>query len=150
MKVSVIDYEGKEIEITEQQKVFCELYAYSEIRGSGVKCYEQAFEIDLSVPSGYNTCKVNASKLLTSTNILSYIRALYSTTLNEDTVDNELSFLISQNADFGAKLGAIKEFNNLKQRIIKKAEIKHELPDDFEIVRHPAHSSIKTRPPQPE
>jgi phage terminase small subunit len=137
MKVKVLDYEGKEIELTEEQKTFCELYAYSDIRGNGVRCYEQAFEVDLTLPSGYNTCKVNASKLLTSTNILSYIRALYSTTLNEETVDNELSFLISQNADFGAKLGAIKEFNNLKQRIIKKAEI-----------RHPAHEKIKTRPPQ--
>lgn len=122
MKVEVLDFEGNIISLTEKQKLFCELYAFSEIRGNGVKCYIEAYDVDIEHKGGYIMAKTEAHENLTKPNLLAYIRALYGTTLNDETVDNELAFLISQSADFPAKLGAIKEYNNLRQRIVKKID----------------------------
>lgn len=107
----------------EHQVKFCHLYAYSEKRGNGVLCYAEAYDIDLNEPGAYNSARAAASRLLTNGSILSYIRYLYeSSDLSDDVVDNELAFVIKQNADFGSKVAAIKEYNQLKQRIIKKIE----------------------------
>lgn len=111
-------------DLTEKQLIFCQLYAMSEMRGNGVMCYARAYGIDLSEKGGYNTAKVGASQALTKHNILDYIRSLYEENdLNDTVVDNELAFVIKQNADFGSKVAAIKEYNQLKQRIIKKLEL---------------------------
>lgn len=113
--------------LNERQDRFCKLYAYSVLRGNGVQCYAQAYEIDLEQQGAYNSARAAASRLLTDGNVLSYIRSMYEANdLNETVVDNELAFVISQNADFGSKVAAIKEFNQLKGRIVKKIEQKNE------------------------
>jgi hypothetical protein len=110
--------------LNDHQKRFCELYAYGPNRGNGVLSYSEAYEIDLSEKSGYGTCRSNASKLLTKTDILDYIRSLYeSNDLNDTLVDNELAFVIKQNSDFGSKVAAIKEYNSLKSRIKNRLEV---------------------------
>lgn len=110
--------------LNEKQYKFCHLYAYGHNRGNGVLCYAEAYGRDLNEPGAYNNCKVQASKHLTNPNILSYIRELYETAdLSDIVVDNELAFVIKQNADFGSKVAAIKEYNQLKGRIIKKMEL---------------------------
>lgn len=43
--------------------------------------------------------------------------------LNDEYIDKQLLFLITQHADFGNKLGAIREYNKLKQRITEKTDI---------------------------
>ena len=61
--------------------------------------------------------------MLTNVDILAYVnKLLEDIALNEAHVDKQLAFLITQNADFGAKLGASREFNTLRQRITKKFE----------------------------
>lgn len=111
-------------ELNEQQKRFCELYAYSTLRGNGVQCYLEAYDTDKDNPITYGSAKSSASTLLTNPNILSYIRELYEEVdLNDTVVDNELAFLIKQNADFGSKLGAIKEYNALKSRVKNKLDL---------------------------
>lgn len=70
----------------------------------------------------YQSAKSAASRLLTNVNLLAYINELLKVVLNEAHVDKQLAFLITQNADFGAKLGAIREFNALRQRVTKKFE----------------------------
>lgn len=113
--------------LNNEQVQFCQLYAMSVDRGHGVKCYAQAYGFDLSEQGAYNSCKVGASQLLTNPNILSYIRDLFEDKdLNDTVVDNELAFIIKQNADFGSKVAAIKEYNQLKARIVKKIEAKVE------------------------
>lgn len=110
--------------LSNNQVHFCQLYAMGEYRGHGVKCYSIAYDIDTTQSSGYNTCKSNASQLLTNANILSYIRDLFEDKdLNDTVVDNELAYVIKQNADFGSKVAAIKEYNALKARITKKLEL---------------------------
>jgi phage terminase small subunit len=58
----------KQSELTESQKVFCNEYI---LDYNGTRAYQVAYP-----ESSYNTAKVNASKLLTNTNILQYIGVL--------------------------------------------------------------------------
>lgn len=133
-KTSNLITENNPYGLNDNQVKFCQLYATGETRGHGVHSYSIAYTVDITQPGGYNTCKSNASTLLTNTNILSYIRELFEDKdLNDTVVDNELAFVIKQNADFGSKVAAIKEYNQLKSRIIKKLEMKVEGADDFVI-----------------
>lgn len=123
-KGSEISKEGNPYELNDNQVEFCRLYATGEMRGHGVRCYAQAYNKDLEQQGVYNSCKVAASHLLTQDNILSYIRDLFEDKdLNDTIVDNELAYVIKQNADFGSKVAAIKEYNALKARITKKLEL---------------------------
>ena len=105
------------------QRKFGKLYASErEFFGNGVQAYAKAYGIDLSTRGAYQSAKSAASRLLTNVNLLAYINELLEVVLNEAHVDKQLAFLITQNADFGAKLGAIREFNALRQRVTKKFE----------------------------
>jgi hypothetical protein len=107
--------------LNDQQILFCELYAYSQNRGNGVQCYAEAYNLALAEKGGYASARTGAWRLLTNVDILAYIRNLYEThDLNDTIVDNELAFIIKQNADFGSKLGGIKEYNALKKRVKEK------------------------------
>jgi len=71
----------------------------------------------------YRSAKTCAWRLLTNVDILAYVnKLLEDIALNIAHVDKQLAFLITQNADFGAKLGAIREFNALRKRIVGKFE----------------------------
>jgi len=105
------------------QREFCKLFATDrEFFGNGVQAYAEAYDIDLSTKGAYQSAKAAASRLLTNVNLLAYINKLLDLSLNEAHVDKQLAFLITQDADFGAKLGAIREFNALRKRITKKFE----------------------------
>jgi hypothetical protein len=82
--------------------------------------------LDLTNQKDYNNAKVAASKLLTNSNILSRINEeLDAAGLNDNFVDKQLLFAITQNADLSSKVRAIQEYNKLKQRIIEKLETKN-------------------------
>lgn len=108
-----------------RQEKFCLLYASDrEFFGNGVESYSEAYDIDLSEPGNYGTCRANASKLLTKSNILNRINQLLEDgTLNDTFVDKQLAFLITQNADLPTKRASISEYNKLKQRITDKLDI---------------------------
>lgn len=109
--------------LNEKQIAFCELYAYSNMRGNGVQCYMEVYDTNPEKPLTYGSARAGASRLLTDVNILSYIRTLYEESeLNDTVVDNELAFVIKQSADFGSKVAAIKEYNQLKSRVKQKIE----------------------------
>jgi hypothetical protein len=107
-----------------KQELFCKLYASDrEFFGNGLQSYAEAYNIDLSTKGGVGTAKVNAYKLLTNTNILNRINELFEANgLNDSFVDKQLEKLIIQDADFKTKVQAIKEYNALKQRVVKKFE----------------------------
>jgi len=72
----------------------------------------------------YAGARASASRLLTNANTLKRINELLEVgILNDAFVDKQIAFLITQNAELGTKLGAIKEYNALKQRITKKLEL---------------------------
>lgn len=112
--------ETKPKELNLKQVKFCELYASDvEFFGNGTQAYIEAYDIDITKSKGvYAAARSSAHNLLTNPNILTKINELLeSATLNDEFVDKQIAFLITQNADFGAKMSAIKEYNQLKKRI---------------------------------
>jgi len=115
-----------ERELNEKQNLFCKYYVSKEFFGSGVESYAAAYGLDLTNQKEYNTAKTQASKHLTNPNILLRINEeLDAAGLNDNFVDKQLLFAITQNADLSSKVRAIQEYNKLKQRIIEKLETKN-------------------------
>ena len=111
--------------LTPKQELFCKLFATErEYFGNGTQAYAKAYNIDLTKRGKQSIAKSNASRLLTYDYIMKYIDKLLDLGgLNDNRVDKELLFLIEQNANLHIKLGAIKEYNSLRKRIIKREEI---------------------------
>ena len=108
-----------------RQEKFCQLYATSkEFFGNGVESYLEVYDVDRNKPNWYSIACASASRLLSNEKIVNRINAILEQTgFNDAFVDKELSFLITQHADFQTKLGAIKEYNKLKQRIQDKLDL---------------------------
>lgn len=113
-----------EDKLNEKQKAFCKYFVSKEFFGSGVEAYAEAYDLDLENQKEYNTAKSNAYRLLTNADILSRINEeLEDAGLNDNFVDKQLLFAITQNADLSSKVKAISEYNKLKQRILNKTEL---------------------------
>lgn len=123
-----------------KQEAFCELYTQStEFFGNGVQSYVEAYNPDTSKPNWYNTARSSASQLLTSINVLARIDELLEEGgFNDQFVDKQIKFLMTQNADFSNKLGAIREYNKLKARIHDKLDHSGEVT--IRVVRDGADS----------
>src|SRR3990167_982426 len=102
---------------------FAKLYATdAEFFGNGVQSYIEIYEPNKNKPNWYKSVCSSASRLLSSVKVVERINELLAETgFNEAFIDKQLSFLITQHADFPTKLGAIKEFNKLKGRITEKS-----------------------------
>ncbi len=124
------DKESVKDQLTEKQEQFCQMYVCKEFFANGVESYAEAYNIDLTEPGQYNVAKSNAWRLLTNADILKRINELLDLSgLTDEFVDKQLLLVITQNADMGSKVGAIREYNKLKKRITDKLEIK----GDFDI-----------------
>lgn len=111
-------------ELNLRQKAFCELFASDrEFFGNGTQSYIEAYDIDTNKKGAYASARTSAYELLTKPDILKRIDELLELNgLNDQSVDKELNFLVIQKADFGSKLGAIREYNKLKQRVADRME----------------------------
>lgn len=111
--------------LNERQEKFCQLYTGEEgFFGNGVKAYLEVYDIDKRKPNWYKTACSAASQILTNIKVIKRINELLEEQgLNNEYVDKQLLFLIMQHSDFSSKLGAIKEYNKLKQRITEKTDI---------------------------
>lgn len=115
--------EEEELDLNEQQSEFCRLYVSEEFFGNGVQSYLEVYDIDRSKPNWYATACVCASQLLSIPKVCQHINNLLeSQGLSDEFVDKQILFLITQHAELGTKLGAIREYNKLKGRIIQKIE----------------------------
>jgi phage terminase small subunit len=117
---------GKKInnDLTVEQADFCKLYVTKEFFGNGTEAYIEAYSVDVSKKGAYEAARSSASRLLTKANILNRINELLDNEgLNNEFVDKQLLFVLTQNADFGAKIQAIKEYNKIKNRITDKLEL---------------------------
>jgi len=111
-------------DLTPKQEKFCNLYVSREFFGNGVESYAIAYGLDLSIPGKYNTAKSNAWKLLTNADILNRInKDLDDAGLNDNFVDKQLLFTITQCADMGSKIRAINEYNKLRSRLTEKIQV---------------------------
>lgn len=126
VKKEEIQPEIKEEELNQRQELFCQLYATDrEFFGNGVETYLEVYDIDKSKPNWYKTACAAASRLLSNVKVFERINnILEETGLNDSFVDKQLKFLITQHASFDSKLGAIKEYNKLKSRIVERSEMK--------------------------
>lgn len=113
-----------------QQEMFCQYFASDrEFFGNGVQSYVEAYGFDLSKKGAYNVAKANAHRLLTNADITKRIDELFEASgLNDTFVDKQIEKLIVQDADFGTKLSAIREYNALRNRITKNIRATVELP----------------------
>ena len=93
--------------------------------GDGTESYIEAYNIDTNRPNGRKIAQIDASKLLLQPTILHRINFLLESNLgfNDQHVDKQLAFLITQSADLKAKLAAIREYNALRGRIRHKLEL---------------------------
>lgn len=122
--------ELKEKGLTLQQEKFCQLYSSDrEFFGNGVQSYIEAYDVDLSKKNAYNVAKNGAYENLTKPDILKRINELLELRgLNDSFVDKQLELVITQNAEFHAKVAAIKEYNKLKKRTVEQIEFKNKRP----------------------
>jgi len=125
METNVNNEEGsKEVDSTLKfrHERYCQ--AFFKHRGNGTQAYLEASQDENKVPTvTYETACVESSRLLRYPNILKRIQeVLKEKGFNDENIDNELLELIIQNDDKGNKLGAIREYNKLKQRITEKLE----------------------------
>lgn len=113
----------KKIELTLQQERFCNLFVSQEFFGNGTRSYIEAYDVDLTKEGAYDVAKSCAYDNLTKPHLVVRINELLEEAgLNDSFVDKQLLFLITQHADFGSKISAIKEYNKLKQRIIDRKQ----------------------------
>lgn len=125
-KIKKIERDGTaEEKLNAKQELFCQLYASdTEFFGNGVQAYIEVYEPDQSKPNWYKTACQSASRLLSNVKVFTRINELLEVGgLNDVNVDKQMQFLINQQADFSAKLGAIKEYNKLKKRITDKLDV---------------------------
>jgi len=117
-------YKAKK-KLTKKQELFCRFYATDRgLFGNGTQAYAKAYNIDLSQKGKKSIAKASASRLLTYDYILDYINKMLDLEgLNDESVDKELHFLIKQCSNLNVKLGAIKEYNSLRKRIIQREEV---------------------------
>lgn len=110
--------------LTLPQEQFCKNFVSADFFGNGVQSYIDAYKPDQSKPNWYNRAKSNAAELLTKPDLLNRINELLDLSgFNDANVDKQLLVLIQQNADFNAKVAAIREYNKLKMRITERLDV---------------------------
>ncbi|MEI6093515.1 MAG: terminase small subunit [bacterium] len=103
--------------LTPQQERFCQLFVTGEeFLGNGTKSYAEAYGIEQE-GNWYKTCAAAASRLLRGVKIANRISEMLNLVMNDQTVDNELGYVIAQKADLNSKVAAIREYNKLKKRV---------------------------------
>ena len=123
MMKTVRSEKAKKLEkkMTPQEIAFGMLFCHGEFMGNGTRCYEKAYNHPIINKIDFAACTSRGNYLLKLPRMALYLSELMSTyVLNEVGVDQQLKFLIMQGADLKAKLGAIREFNKLNNRIQDK------------------------------
>ena len=110
--------------LTLRQEKFCQLYALDmQFMGNWVATYMEIYDIDTEKKWWYKTACVCASQLLSNPKVYTRINDLLEEEgLNDQFVDKQLLYVISQQSDMTNKVWAIKEYNKLKARITEKIE----------------------------
>lgn len=131
-----------------RQELFCQLYATrQEFFGNGVESYAEAYDINKNNPNWFAVAAACASRLLKHAKIIERIQQIMTDTgFNDAHADRELSFLMTQHADLKVKLGAVAEYNKLKDRM-KDRENKNE-PITVNLVSYASNNNPAQLPTQ--
>lgn len=124
-KLENLEKQQEEEKLNEKQELFCQLYATDrEFFGNGVQTYIEVYEPNQSKPNWYRNACSSASEILSNPKVCRRITELLEDGgLNDVNVDKQLSLVILQNADFGSKIAAIREYNKLRRRITEKLDV---------------------------
>lgn len=126
-----------------RQELFCYYYVMnSSTRGNGGLSYAVAYNkktdslsrerkknkkgmgfVDSDYDKAMNACYVEANRLLRNPKVCERMKALLNEILEDDVVDAELARIILQDHKWEAKLGGIREYNKLRQRIVDKMDL---------------------------
>ena len=105
--------------LTMEEEKFCQAFVSKDFFGNGIQSY-----IEVHPNVKYGSAATASRKLLVRTDITDRINALLDEAgLNDNFVDKQLLIMITQNADYSAKIQAIREYNKLRQRIIEKVDL---------------------------
>lgn len=103
-------------DLTERQKLFCLLYTTdAQCFGNASRSYIVAY--DLKTPKERKPARQLGWRLLTNDYIIAYRDKLLKAAFTNTGVDKSLSEIIAQKKDMHASLGAIREYNKLKNRV---------------------------------
>ena len=111
--------------LTPKQERFAKLYSSDqEFFGNGVKTYIEVYKPDQSKKTWYKTACVTTSQILSNLKVCQRINELLEADgLNDQFVDKQLLHLITQHEDKSVKLQALKEYNQMKNRITKHLDV---------------------------
>ena len=118
-----------------KQEKFCQLYITpdADFFGNGTQCYIEAYN-PRKVGNWYNSAMASASRLLRNVKICERINELLEEQgLNDQFVDKQLAFLITQFSNLKVKLSAIQEYNKLRGRIIEQTKNKNITEHTFKL-----------------
>lgn len=103
-------------DLTERSKLFCLLYTTdAQCFGNASRSYIHAY--DLRTDKQKKSARQLGYKLLTNVYIKAQVGNLFKAVFTSKGADNALAELINQRKDLNARLGAIREFNKLKNRV---------------------------------
>lgn len=113
-----------EEQLNERQERFANLYVSQEFFGNGVQTYIEVYKPDNTAANWYKIACQSASQILSNIKVCTRINELLDASgLNDVFVDKQLLYLMTQHGDLTNKLGAIREYNKLKQRVVDKSEV---------------------------
>ena len=124
-KIKKIDSEIIWEKLTPRQEKFCQLYTTdTSCFWNWVTTYLEVYDVDTTKPHWYkNACSL-ASRLTSNAKVYNRINELLEEQgLNDEFADKQMLFIMSQHTDLSNKLWAIREYNRLKQRVLKKIEL---------------------------
>lgn len=107
--------------LTPKQELFCQYYT-GEFFGNGTQSYIKAYSTPKKSIT-FKVAQVEASKSIRKPKILERINELLKNLhVDENTVDAQIAFWITQKHDSSASLQAIREWNKLQGRITNKLD----------------------------
>ena len=137
--------ETKILTLNIKREKFCQNFCSpGEFFGNGTQSYIDAYGLDITEKGTYGIASSNAYTLLKKSEIVYRIdKLLQHGGLNDSNVDKQLAFLITQKAEMGTSLGAIKEYNKLKGRITDKIKVQADLTLNFHVTDPADRGQIK-------
>lgn len=115
--------ETKLRKLNPRQELFCQYFIKDEeLLGNGTMAYAEAYNFKKE-GNWYRSCMVSASRLLRSVKISQRINELLKIYLDDNLVDTELAYVVSQKADLSSKVAAIREYNRLRRRVDESPKV---------------------------
>lgn len=124
----------KKNDLSLNEQLFCQLYfGAGEYFGNATWAYIKAYgtevpfipRSDLSAKQKrqYNVARSMAVHVLARVNIIKEGDKIVKSLFNEVDMDKELAWTATQRKDLASKVQAVREFNQLKARVLKKLDI---------------------------